>query len=221
LSIEEDKMKKLFCLYCFLFLVFSPFVLEGSEEEPDEYTLKGKTGILFNFNGLNLNPYEGGIGIKKGISRSTALIASLQFSYYKDEEEVTDEMSGSEYRNSSIGIMFGFEKHLKQIKRISPYLGVSLLIRQGKYYYKYTQPLSWGSYYSITDQSTLFLNPMLFMGFEIKITNNVYLAGQYALGYEYGFGTSKDETPSSSEKQDLKITTAGADASSVILIIYF
>lgn len=214
-------MKKWFCLYCFLFLVFSPFALEGSEEKPDEYTLKGKTGILFNFNGLNLNPYEGGIGIKKGISKSTALIVSLQFSYYKSEEEVTDEMNGMEHRNSSMGIMFGFEKHLKQIKRISPYWGVGLLIRQGKYYYKYTEPLSWGSYYNISKESTLFLNPMLFMGFEIKIIDNIYLAGQYALGYEYGFGTSESETPTLSEKQDLKVTTAGVDTSSVILTIYF
>lgn len=214
-------MKKWFCLYCFLFLVFSPFALEGSEEKPNEYTLKGKTAILFNFNGLNLNPYEGGIGIKKGISRSTALIVSLQFSYNKSEEEVTDEMSGSEYRNSSMGIMFGFEKHLKQIKRISPYWGVNLLIRQRKYYNKYTEALKWGSYYYITEQSTLFLNPMLFVGFEIKIIDNIYLAGQYAVGYEYGFGTSESKIPTLSEKQDLKKTTAGVDTSSVILTIYF
>jgi hypothetical protein len=214
-------MKKWFCLYCFLFLVFSPFALEGFEEKPDEYTLKRKTGILFNFNGLNLNPYEGGIGIKKGISKSTALIVSLQFSYYKSEEEATDESMGTEFRNSSLGIMFGFEKHLKQIKRISPYWGVGLLIRQSKHYSKYTEPPSWGSYYSITKESTLFLNPMLFMGFEIKITNNVYLAGQYALGYEYGFGTSKGETPSSSDEQDLKVNIAGVDTSSLILTIYF
>ncbi|MCK4557082.1 MAG: hypothetical protein KAU47_06150, partial [Candidatus Aminicenantes bacterium] len=92
---------------------------------------------------------------------------------------------------------------------------------QGKYYNKYTEPLNWGSYYSITEQSALFLNPMLFVGFEIKIIDNIYLAGQYALGYEYGFGTSERETPTSSDKQDLKMTTAGVDTSSVILTIYF
>ena len=214
-------MKKWFCLYCFLFLAFFPLASEASEEKPDEYTLKGKTAILFNFNGLNPSPYEGGIGIKKGISKSTALIVSLQFSYYKDKEEVTNELSGFEYRNSSMGIMFGFENHFGQIKSISPYWGLSLLFGQEKYYSKYTDPLDLGDYYSITEQRALFLNPMLLLGFEIKIIDNVHLAGQYALGFEYAFGTYERETPTFSAKQDLKATIAGVDTSSLILTIYF
>jgi len=214
-------MKKWFCLFCFLFLAFFPLTSEGAEDNPNEYTLKGKTAILFNFNGLHLSPYEGGIGIKKGISKSTALIVSLQFSYYKEEEEVTDELSGWDYKNSSMGILFGFENHFGQIKSISPYWGLSLLFGQSKYYSKYTEPLSMGNYYSITDQSALFLTPMLFLGFEIKIIDNVYLAGQYALGYEYAFGTTKREYPTLSEEQDLKATEAGVNTSSLILTIYF
>jgi len=214
-------MKKWFCVFFFLFLVFFPLASEGAEENPNEYTLKGKTAFLFNFSGLNLNPYEGGIGIKKGISKSTALIVSLLFSYYKQEEEVTDEISGWDYKNSSMGILFGFENHFGQIKSISPYWGLSLIVGQSKYYSKYTEPLSMGNYYSSTEENVLFLTPMLFLGFEIKIIDNVYLAGQYALGYEYGFGTYKRETPTLSEEQDLKVTNVGVNTSSLILTIYF
>ena len=214
-------MKKWFCLSCFLFLVFFPLASEGAEENQNEYTLKGKTAFLFNFNGLGLSPYEGGIGIKKGISKSTALIVSLQFSYYKEEDEVTDELSGFDYKNTSMGILFGFENHFGQIKSISPYWGLSLLVGQFKYYSKYTEPLIWGDYYSITEQNAIFLTPMLFLGFEIKIIDNVYLAGQYALGYEYAFGSNKRETPTLSDEQDLKAWDAGVNTSSLILTIYF
>lgn len=214
-------MKKWLCVYCFLFLALFPLVSEGAEENSDEYTLKGKTAFLFNFNGLNLSPYEGGVGIKKGISKSTALILSLQFSYYKEEDEVTDELSGYLYRDSSLGILFGFEKHFGRIKKISPYWGLSLLVGQNKYYSKYTEPLNWGNYYSITKQNAIVLTPMLFLGLEIKIIDNVYLAGQYALGYEYAFGTVEDKDLTTTEKQDLKATEAGINTSSLILTIYF
>lgn len=214
-------MKKWLCLYCFLFLAFFPLVSEGSEEKPNEYTLKGKTAFLFNFNGLDLSPYEGGIGIKKGISKSTALIVSLQFSYFKDEEEVTNELSGIEYRSSSMGILLGFEKHFGQIKSVSPYWGLGLLVGQHEIYYKYTYPLDYGDYYDISKERLVFLNPMLFVGFEIKVIDHVSLAGQYALGYEYAFGTHKDEDNTSSAKQDLKLTIAGVSTSSLILTIYF
>lgn len=214
-------MKKWFCLSCFLFLVFFPLASEGAEENQNEYTLKGKTAFLFNFNYLNISPYEGGIGIKKGISKSTALILGLQFSYDKDKEEVTNELSGLEYRDTSLGILFGFENHFGRIKRISPYWGLSLLIGHSTYYYKYTQPLDYGDDYFSSEQKLLFLTPMLFLGFEVKIIDNVYLAGQYALGCEYGFGTDESKDPTSTEKQDLKVTDAGVNTSSLILTIYF
>lgn len=214
-------MKKWFSLACFLLLVSFPLASEGAEEKPEEYTLEGKTAILFNFNGLHLSPYEGGIGIKRGISKSTALIGSLQFSYYKEEEEVTNELSGLDFKDTSIGILFGFENHFARIKSISAYWGLSLLIGQSKYYYKYIYPLIYGDRYYSTDQKLLFITPMLFLGFEIKIIDNVYLAGQYALGYEYGSGTSEYKDPNTTEKQDLKVTDAGVNTSSLILIIYF
>lgn len=214
-------MKKWFCLSCFLFLVFFPLASEGAEENPNEYTIKGKTAFLFNFNGLDLSPYEGGIGIKKGISKSTALILSLQFSYDKEEEEVTNKLGGYEYRDSSLGILFGFENHFGQIKSISPYWGLSLLVGHSNYYYKLTYPLDFGDFYFSEEQKALSLTPMLFLGFEIKVIDNVYLAGQYALGYQYSFGTLEAIDPTFTEKQDLKATDAGVNTSSLILTIYF
>ena len=62
---------------------------------------------------------------------------------------------------------------------------------------------------------------MLFLGFEVKIIDNVYLAGQYALGYQYAFGTVENKDPTTSVKQDFKATDAGVNTSSLILTIYF
>jgi hypothetical protein len=62
---------------------------------------------------------------------------------------------------------------------------------------------------------------MLFLGFEVKIIDNVYLAGQYALGYQYAFGTSEFKDPTTSVKQDFKATDADVNTSSLILTIYF
>jgi hypothetical protein len=214
-------MKKWFCLACFLLLVFFPLASEGAEEKPDEYTIKGKTAFLFSFYGLNISPYEGGIGIKKGISKSTALIVSLQFNYDREEQEVTNESSGLDYKDTRIGILFGFENHLGQIKSISPYWGLSLLVGHSKYYYKFTQPLDWGDDFYSSEEKLLFITPSLFLGFEIKIIDNVFLAGQYALGYEYGFGTAEFKDPTSTEKQNLRVTDAGVNTSSIILTIYF
>lgn len=214
-------MKKWFCVYCFLFLALFPLVSEGAEENSDEYTLKGKTAFLFNFNGLNLSPYEGGIGIKKGISESTALIVSLRFSYDKSEDEVTNEASGYEYKDKRMGILFGFEKHFGRIKKISPYWGLSLLVSNYNHYYKYTQSFDLGDFWYSNEDKLLYVTPMLSLGLEVKIIDNVYLAGQYALGYEYGFGTSEYKSNAVTEKQDLKSTDAGVSTSSLILTIYF
>lgn len=121
-----------------------------------------------------------------------------------------------------MGIMAGLENHLGRVKSVSPYWGVSLGFGQTKFYDKYTFPLEAPTGMFFSEEERLFyINPRVFVGFEVKIIDKVSLAGQYAFGFEHASGTIENSSFNVTTKQDVKATWVSVGTSSVIPTIYF
>ena len=92
-------MKKIFLIM--VIMAFHASLLSQDAEEKKTDNIKRKNAILFNFDGFNLNSFNGGFGWKKWISNSIAVNSKFKILLSKEEKERTDELSGSESRQKS------------------------------------------------------------------------------------------------------------------------
>lgn len=186
-----------------------------------------KNAILFDFNNLSLNSFQGGIGYKYWTSDQNAFISKLKFLMADYKKDKTESLLGEENNDFSIGIDLGLENHFKKYKELSPYIGFII----GGDFNKVSRK-------TISDQETYdFMFPFqpknevktesisigleLFFGIEYFINKNISFAGQYNIGTQFKFGEEKILSNTVDDVRDINEFRIGISSSSLILAIYF
>jgi len=184
-------MKKPLLVWCCLFLLASYLPL-WAQAAPQK-NFKGMKGFVFEFDNFELDEFKGGIGFKKWCSHTMAGIISLDWSWDTDRHENTDNDEYNKYSNFAIGLSGSLEKHYPLFHKCSPYFGGELSVG----YHTSKQVNA-----SLVEQELkkaeawdkdFFIEPSITFGVEYFFTDNISLAGHYALGAFYSSGKSHQE----------------------------
>ncbi len=157
--------------------------------------MNGRTGLIFDFNGLNLAGFEGGVGVKTWLSSSLALVGGLEYYHGQTNADAVANISGYQTTSSEYGIFAALEHHLKVSRTISPYWGVSLSFGRYALDSTYFPPPIYGQLSSYNSDSFLYIEPRIFFGVELFLGDHLSFSGCYRLGVDYQWGTDHSESP--------------------------
>lgn len=152
--------------------------------------MKGRTGLVFDFNGLNLSGFEGGVGVKTWLSSSLALVGGLEYDHNRISADAVASISGYETISSDYGVFVAFEHHLKVSRTVSPYWGLSLGFGGGNMESKYFPAPVYGDLPSDNTYNFLHIEPRVFFGVEYFLGDHISFSGCYRLGLDCQWGTN-------------------------------
>jgi hypothetical protein len=160
-----------------ILVICLPIILLAQEE--NNY----KTiALSFNFNGLNLSSYYGGVGGRLWISESTVLNASIGASINETEYEETEQYDKGLTKNKYFDFGIGMENHFIAEDDISLYLSTRLSLGLTDNYYR-----SHTSDYETTEKS--FSYRLGFgLGVEYWLFKRMSLSGQHLFNAYYATG---------------------------------
>jgi hypothetical protein len=196
-------------------------------EESPRRDMSGRTGLVFDFNGLNLSGFEGGVGVKTWLSKSLALVGGLEYDHSRTSADTAPSVSGYQTTSSDFGVFIAFEHHLKVSKTVSPYWGLSLSFGGYELDSKYLPAPDYGGLPTDSGGSNLYIEPRVFLGVEFFLGDHVSFSGCYRLGLNYQWGTNHTEIANSNDQtmtvmeQKTSRTTWALGSSSLRLTIYF
>lgn len=195
--------------FTLVLLVFSLSPFHFAQEESNYKTV----AISFNFNGLNLSSYYGGIGGRFWISESTVLNASIGASINETEYEETEEYKKGLTKNKYLDVGCGMENHFPASDDLSLYLSARLSFGFNDYYYR--------SPTSDYEQTERFYSYRLGFGLGVEywIFKRMSFSGQHLFNAYYGTGESNSsgfEGTRNTKGYGLSFGTT-----SIILSIYF
>lgn len=191
-----------------LISILSSFLF--AQEESNYKTV----ALSFNFNGLNLSSYYGGVGGRLWISESTVLNASVGGSISEREYKETEETDKGLEKKKYINIGFGMENHLTGSDNLSLYVSTRLSFGYSDDYQRYYYP---GSEYSSVTYS---YNLGFGLGVEYWIFERLSFAGQHLFNSYYEAG-NRHTGGSATIVQEIKGYGLSFGTTSIILSIYF
>jgi len=171
-----------------------------------EYAGK-KNGIIFNVDDilLDIESYQGGIGVKHYFNEKFAYRGSIDFSYIDSSSSLTLNLGNS------------IEKHLLT-GRVSPYIGAFLDI--GYIHFKSTDEAS-GVETEVTS-IPLSIGPLI--GVEVFVLDFVSLFAEYSLSASYS-KTKTEQTAAgvttSDKDSDFSIEAGIGNESKIGIVVYF
>jgi hypothetical protein len=196
-------------------------------EESPRRDMNGRTGLIFDFNGLNLSGFEGGAGVKTWLSQTLALVGGLEYDHNRNVSDAAATVSGNETISSDYGVFVAFEHHVMAGRTVSPYWGLSLGFGGGTMDSKYIPPPDYGGLSTRYIENRLHLEPRVFFGMEFYIGDHISFSGSYRFGLDYQWGTSHSETSdpltqtTAVIEQKTSRTTWALGSSSLRVTIYF
>ncbi len=205
----------------FLSLLFTGSAFAQNSESQDSVGMSGKKAIIFNFNDFHLGSFDGGIGGKMWVSRSTCVIGALEFSTRNDYNETRREdvvQIKEDVYSTYTGLSLGINKHFNFYRKVSTYLGGKL--RAG--FEKYVSSSCSNYEHRDYDRQDISLSGGIVFGVEYFIMDGISLSGHYSLDLKHTVKESKHkESGNKYQSTDGKETTIKLGASSLILSIYF
>jgi len=192
----------------FIIILYLPIFLLA-QEESNYKTI----ALSFNFNGLNLSTYYGGVGGRLWISESTVLNASIGGSISEREYEQTEMTDNGLEKSKYLNIGFGMENHFPAADDISLYLSTRLSFGLNDQYYR--SPIS-------DYESTNRFYSYMFgfgLGVEYWIFNRMSLSGQHLFNAYYENG--ENNNPGNEEPINTKGYGVSFGTTSIMLSIYF
>jgi len=165
-----------------------------------------KTGIIFNVNDilLDIESYQGGIGLKRYTSDSFAYRVSIDFSYTNDANSILVALNNT------------FEYHLVS-GRVSPYLGAFFNIEYAAYK-NTTDAENWTKVVSVP----VSVGPVF--GVELNIFEFLALFAEYGVSFAYTSvktTTSVSSVESVEKETNFSINTGLGNEAKIGVVIYF
>ena len=196
-------------------LVIAASAVHAQTAQAGPEQLKTKA-LSFNFNGLNLNGLNGGVGGKLWLSESRALVLGVGGSVSSQTTEASDSTNVDDQNSASgLNVSVSVEEHLTPGARISPYLvgGASLgFSRNDREYGPAISP-----YKSESSSTSLGLHAGV--GLEYWLTSRISVAGQQLFSGSFSFGSTSSGSGSQTE-QDTRRFSLGLGTSALILSVY-
>jgi len=187
----------------------------------------GSHAVVFDFDNLSLDSFEGGAGFKYWKSSRTAFTAKLRFTADKTDKKKSEQLMGEKNSLLRAGIDFGFERHVKIHTKISPYWGAAAgagyeRIENELIPSEYADRFSYGLNYNNGTKTELisFMLECSF-GIEFFLLDEISIAGQYSIGAVYKFGKEKIVSNIVDDSRRISELNTGISSSSFILSIYF
>jgi hypothetical protein len=196
-------------------------------QEAPRRDMDGRTGLVFDFNGLNLSGFEGGAGVKTWLSKSLALVGGLEYYRNRNHADPVATYSSYETISSDYGLFVAFEHHLKPGGAVSPFWGLSLGFGGGTMESSYFPAPEYGGDSTRNTENRLHLEPRLNLGLELHLGDHVSLSGCYQFGLNYQWGTSRSESvdpytqTTTAVEQKTSRTTWSLGSSSLRVTVYF
>ncbi len=170
--------------------------------------------LSFNFNGLNLSSYYGGVGGRWWISESTVLTGSIGGSISEREYEETENTDKGLDKSKYINIGFGMENHFTASDDLSLYLSTRLSFGYNDSYYRAT------TYYFEGTENFYSYNLGFGLGVEYWLFERMSFSGQHLFNAYYGTGERKSQS-TEEMVQNTKGYGLSFGTTSIILSIYF
>lgn len=212
-------MRKFLIIILTLFLTTALFS-QGSVNDEKAQGRPNK-GILFGFNGLNLNEFNGGVGGKYWLNKSLAFVVSIDLDISDRKTEGSETQPNNHDSKKKIELRLGLEKHLHIGKKLSPYIGGNLGVgydnRLSQRIYSHNNR----TYRNENKEVSTIIFANLNFGIEYFILRNISLAGEYNLRGFYSFGKLNIRQNEQKSKQDTTDKELGFGTSSLLLTIYF
>jgi len=194
----------------FFILVFCSSFLSLAQENSNYRT----NALSFSFNGLNLGSYNGGVGGRRWISKSTVINASIGGSIYERKYDETATLDKGLEKTKSLYLGIGLENHFESSSDFSPFVSYRFEYGFHDQYYRST----FGSNEQRDGTSSININ--FGLGVEYWMLSRVSLSGQHLFNARYEFGErSTGGTPN--DVQKIKGFQTGLGTTSIILSIYF
>lgn len=170
--------------------------------------------LSFNFNGLNLSNYYGGVGGRLWVSESTVLNASIGGSISEREYEPTEETEKGLEKNKYLNIGLGMENHMMTSDNLSLYISTRLSFGYRDEYRRY--------YYQSSEYSNnvYSYNLGFGLGIEYWIFNRISFSGQHLFNAYYEIGNVHNAS-SATVEQNINGYGLSFGTTSLILSIYF
>ncbi|MFW6139180.1 MAG: hypothetical protein ACOC7U_08405 [Spirochaetota bacterium] len=206
-------MKKVFIVMAILFLVGMVIGTQASAEgknnkEPGIFSRKNphKTGLIFNVNDilLDVDSYQGGVGLKRYWKEKMAYRAMFDFGYSK---------SSSSWLVSAGGTV---EHHFIP-GQISPYIG-GFLDAAFTWYKDETDADNWTKVASIPISA----GPVL--GLEVAVFNVLSLFAEYSITLDFTYTITKQSVAGSESKDtstDFGVSTGMGNDAKIGVVVYF
>lgn len=193
-----------------LLLILSFPIVLLAQDENNYKTI----ALSFNFNGLNLSTYYGGVGGRLWISESTVLNASIGGSISEREYLETDEIDNGLEKNKYLILGIGMENHFPVTEDLSPYLSTRLSFGYSDQYYRYYN--SSNEYHDLLYSYYLGIG----LGVEYWIFDRISLSGQHLFNAYYEAG-HRNTNGSATIVQEISGFGLAFGTTSLILSIYF
>ena len=164
-------MKTFISLFLAFIIIPSLFAQEQSQR-------KGKKAIQFDVDGVSLiNGSIHGVAGKYWWTDNLATRAGLQFGIESYKDEFSDQ-TDREVDNINTKLIFGIEKYLKSIKKISPYFGaeIGVLLEKQHENENTVNEVKW---------SHQDISIGLLFGVEYWINSNISLSGCHKIDLQY------------------------------------
>lgn len=225
----------------------SALFANGQESQPEQKPVKVKKSKVYNENELkaekgaistelNFNPFKGDLKLNNSLNqikfrfftnpdfawRLGFNASSVDSTFSSKNYYSTNTNNNYESKRTSftIGANFGFEKHFKGTRRLSPYLGADLAVTDRsanqkitngqvvtEYKNSWANPTSYTYYNGTTTQVIYSINQSDYgytrIGIQLVSGFDFYMAKNFFLGYEFNFGFN------STKYKDAEITQTG------------
>ena len=194
--------------FAVILLFCHAFAKEKGDEGPGMFSRDNpyKTGIIFNVNDilLDVESYQGGIGLKRYFSDQGAYRAAFNFGY-------------SNSSNSWLVSVGNTVEHHFVTGQISPYIGGFLDIG----YASYKDEIDAANWTKVTS-IPLSAGPVL--GVEVEIFNVLSLFAEYSIALDFTYTITKESVAGSESKDtttDYGVSTGMGNDAKIGVIIYF
>jgi len=201
-------------------LLISVFVSATTAQDySNEDSLKHPhTALVFSFDGLDMEAFNGGVGARWWISDRFVLIGSMGLRYYDAESDREITNSTGEAQQWNFNFSIGMEWHLLPSNRVSPYIGLSIgpgledrhsFSVEGVINRQFER-----------DEYALSFGANVILGVEYFLVEQVSLAAQYRNGITYDFWRYEESSFGERGKTENKSITGHIGKTSLLLSIY-
>ncbi len=210
-----------------ILVLTSHFIFAQTPDTLDVNNFKGRQAMRFEFDRIDIENFNGGIGLKKWHAGGMVYCGTFKCAVNFHDREKSMQLLGEKSTEVLIGVEFSTEKHVRLVENISPYSGITVGVGYERIMKKTEADgqMEFFLYpYHYNNETKSSLGSAAFyvdFGVEFFIHRNISLSGQYSIGGLYKFGEERIVSNTVKGTRRISKIETGIFAGSLILSIYY